>query len=184
MGAYKKCVDAGRCESSTYRTGRDCNYGKADRAKHPMNCVNWAGADAYCRVHGKRLPTEAEWEKAARGTDGRKYPWGNEGFGTTKVANIADRNTTYSWALKSYDDGYAETAPVGSYPRGASPYGALDMAGNVWEWTGDWYERGKLRSLRGGSWCNEPRLARASARDREGPAFRDHYVGFRCVQSD
>ncbi len=185
VAAYRECVEAGRCARDTFVTKSDvnrCNWGSSDRDDHPMNCVNWSGADTYCRWKGQRLPTEEEWEKAARGTDGRKYPWGNEGFGKTKVANIADRNTTFGWALKSYDDGYEETAPVGSYPRGASPYGALDMAGNVYEWTSSWYERGKFRSLRGGSWLYKPRYVRASYRDWGAPSVQDYGVGFRCVQ--
>ncbi len=185
VAAYKSCVDAGDCKRDTFLTKSDdkyCNWGYSDRGQHSMNCVSWFGADAYCRSRGQRLPSEAEWEKAARGTDGARYPWGNEGFGTTKVANIADQNTTFDWALKSYDDGYAETAPVGSYPLGASPYGALDMVGNVGEWTADWYERGKSRSLRGGSWYAEPRYARASSRYGVDPAYRVPLVGFRCVQ--
>ena len=182
VAAFGKCVDAGACVAPA--TGGNCNWGQSSRADHPINCVDWSQAEAFCRWSKKRLPTEAEWEKAARGTDGRKYTWGNEGFGSRKVANIADRNTTFEWALKTHDDGHAETSPAGAFPAGASPYGALDMIGNVWEWTADWYEAGKTRSIRGGSWGDGPRNARASARPRYAPGYRYANIGFRCAQSE
>ncbi len=197
--AYAECVDAGGCSSDglrmPYWAGEDrpggawaCNWGRSGREGHPINCVDWHQARAYCQWRGARLPSEAEWEKAARGTDGRKYAWGNRGYGSAnKVANIADatakREKGWSWAAADYDDGYTATSPVGSFPNGASPYGALDMIGNVWEWTSDWYSTSrKYRVFRGGSWRDMPRYARASRRNRVVPAPRYELVGFRCDQ--
>jgi formylglycine-generating enzyme required for sulfatase activity len=183
--AYEACVWGGGC--SEPNTGDSCNWEVSGRERHPINCVDWEQAKAYCAWAGKRLPTEAEWEKAARGEDGRKYPWGNLGFARAgKVANIADetaraQDSKIPWALEGYRDGYYDTAPVGSYPEGASPYGAQDMIGNVWEWLEDESERG--RAVRGGSWLCGPAYARASKRYWDGPAFRLLDFGFRCAQS-
>jgi formylglycine-generating enzyme required for sulfatase activity len=179
VASYRRCVGAGKC--TVPNTGGSCNWSDPDHVQHPINCVNWTQADEYCRWVGKRLPTEAEWEKATRGTDGRVYPWGN-GWEASK-ANVDSSNGT---------------VPVGSYPAGISPYGAHDMTGNVWEWTADWYtddyhkngptqnpkgpEQGAFRSVRGGSWGYHPRDVRASSRGRYTPGVRLGSLGFRCAR--
>ena len=154
--------------------------------QHPVVHMSWDDAVAYCRWAGRRLPTEAEWEKAARGTDGRKYPWGSAGV-AGNLLNFADRNLDVNHADKSVDDGYQFTAPVGTYLKGASPYGALDMAGNVWEWVADWHDEkyyanlparnpqgpdsGLLRVLRGGSWFDDRWNVRAAVRTALNPTL-------------
>jgi formylglycine-generating enzyme required for sulfatase activity len=178
VAAYRVCVDSGPCSAdgletaywkSEHHASRDqnCNWARPSRNAHPINCVTWEQASAYCHWMGKRLPTEAEWEKAARGTDGRTYPWGNE-------APSCDRAN-----ISGCGEG---TEEVGGRVAGASPYGALDMAGNVWEWTSDWYEVGTGRSTRGGSWNLAPANARASARFWGESGGRSPGDGFRCVR--
>jgi formylglycine-generating enzyme required for sulfatase activity len=188
---YRACVEAGACDEPSDIAYYAANY----YAQHPVVYVRWPQAEAYCQWAGKRLPTEAEWEKAARGTDGRTYPWGNT-FDGSKL-NFCDKNCSFFWNDASVDDGYAFTAPVGSYPAGVSPYGALDMAGNVWEWVADWYDPGYYsqssgrnphgpgsgveRVLRGGSWSSTAPYVRGATRHWAYSVHPD-FVGFRCAR--
>jgi formylglycine-generating enzyme required for sulfatase activity len=156
----------------------------AGYANHPVAEVTWYGARAYCEWAGRRLPTEAEWEKAARGKTGQLFPWGNQ-QPTCELANL-------DWAC------YLRVpTEVGSYPAGISPYGALDMAGNVWEWVADWYsddyyatssayspqgpESGGSKVIRGGSWHPHQYDVRAANRAKNQPTSSGRDVGFRCV---
>jgi formylglycine-generating enzyme required for sulfatase activity len=131
-------VEAGSCNAPTTCSWGEPTYNDSDKSNHPVVCVDWHGAKAYCEWAGGRLPTEAEWEKAARGPDGQKYPWGDELDGS--LANFCDTNCPDDWKNEGYNDGYGLTAPVGSYPGGASFYGVHDLGGNVWEWTGSEYK--------------------------------------------
>jgi formylglycine-generating enzyme required for sulfatase activity len=187
---YRRCSTAGGCSGSRYGDNADFN---GDR--QPVVGVAWADAAAYCQWAGARLPTEAEWEYAARGPKGRVYPWGNTFDGTR--LNYCDVNCPYGWADKKVNDRYVRAAPVGSYPGGASWCGAWDIAGNVWEWVADWYAdynagwqanptgpaAGEGRVQRGGSWGNDPNGVRSTARVWIGPNEGYDNVGFRCAQS-
>ncbi len=191
---YKKCVDAGKCQppGSLSSAKQSSYFGNSQFDNYPVTFVSWNDAKTYCEWAGKRLPTEAEWEKAARGTDARVYPWGNEWDGNK--ANVEQR--------------VGDTTLVGSYPAGASPYGVLDMTGNVWEWVADWYDgsyyanspsrnppgppSGQYRALRGGGWADDHYSVRVAHRydltyptfsfDFYYPTFRYNFVGFRCAQ--
>ena len=167
---------------------------------HPVVYVSSRDAEKFCAwfsaKQGKkyRLPTEAEWEYAARGLENRTFPWG-EKLDTGNLANFADARTAFAWRDTVIDDGFAETAPVGSYPRGASPFGIEDMAGNVFEWCWDCFEPykgkervnprgtsgGPKRIYRGGSWKSKAGNLRASARQFNLPDYSSNDVGFRVI---
>ncbi len=190
---YLDVYQIGKCEVTVAQYRKFCNatgrsmpqapeWGWKD--KHPVVNVTWEDAAAYCKWAGGRLPTEAEWEKAARGTDGRGYPWGNK-WDRKKCANIKI--------------GLTSTARVGAYPAGASPCGCEDMAGNVYEWCADWYSAsyygrspssnpkgpkdGELRVLRGGGWVGNATGCLITSRNAGLPGItRTNYFGFRLAR--
>lgn len=191
LTAYEECVTAGSCTAPS--TGGDCIWDTSGKGYHPVNCVDWNQSRTYCEWAGKRLPTEAEWEKAARGTDGRKYPWGNE-TPTCDYAVIAD--STHAEGC-----GRATTRDVCSKsPAGDSPYGLCDMTGNVWEWVSDWHsydyyqngpatnpvgpESGTARIMRGGGYFYQDfSILRTSIRGSNVQSGTLFHLGFRCARS-
>ncbi len=194
---YRVCVDASQCMAPALASSnsRLVYYGDASYADYPMIGVDWPRASEFCIWAGKRLPTEAEWEKAARGsTDTRKYSWGNNAPDCTMV-NFNDVTDGAGYCV-------GDTSRVGAYPAGASPYGVMDMAGNVREWTHDWYafhyydvspavnpqgpsfSPGLNRIVRGGSWLSDDVYLRTANRDlATDDLTQDNSLGFRCVRS-
>jgi formylglycine-generating enzyme required for sulfatase activity len=216
VAQFRQCAQAGTCgvfmtvnlpglsPQDATLFNQYCNGGRGDRDNHPMNCLDWAQADAYCRWRGGRLPSEAEWELAARGTEQRVYPWGNAAP-TRLMLNACDADCRSNFerpgrprppAIHDSTDGFTATAPVGTFSGGASPYGALDMAGNVFEWTADWYgpynaapannphgpTNGTNRVARGGHWFSgNAANVRGADRVEALPVTRLATLGFRCA---
>jgi formylglycine-generating enzyme required for sulfatase activity/tRNA A-37 threonylcarbamoyl transferase component Bud32 len=215
--AYLACVEKGECErppdkvsfpgvtpDQVKRFSPLCNAGHPERGEHPINCVAWTMADTFCKKRGARLPTEAEWEYSARGTEQRKYPWGNQEPGS-KYLNACGKECAkwgqangdkHASAMYDEDDGFPGTAPVGSFPAGASVFGVVDLAGNVWEWTADWHApygadavadpkgpaTGTQRVARGGDFTGlQPDWARPAFRWKTDPEVFNHALGFRCA---
>ncbi len=185
--SYAACVAAGVCSPPEilYSNLQNVYYGNPTFDYYPVINVNWFNAQTFCEWRGGRLPTEAEWEKAGRGTDGRTFPWGE---GT-------------SCALENLVNCQGDTIQVGSYPTSYSPYGVFDMSGNVWEWTADWYspdyyatlsaetrnpqgpETGTGRVIRGGSWADDQYQTRLTQRLQVNPLGVDNALGFRCARN-
>ena len=153
----------------------------ARRADHPVVQVSKQDAEAFCAFHGLRLPSDPEWEYAARGQDRRRYPWGDEAPEASDGSRRANFGTVACCAADDAD-GHETTAPVGSFPAGASPFGLMDMAGNVWEWTRDPHpgEPGEF-AIRGGGWGNNPYCLRVAYRHGNPPRIGLDMVGFRCA---
>lgn len=174
---YKKCVDAGNCTIPTdsYDT-RFCNWGYPERGNHPVNCVDWQQANAYCKSIQARLPTAAEWEYAAKsGGQEQKYPWGNQ----TATCN----QSIFAEVIRDGSDGCYQnsTSPVCSKPAGNSVHGICDLAGNVTEWLSEAHNE-RTKGVRGGSWRNADTYLRASKRDGNAPTYHGAVSGFRCVK--
>ena len=194
VAQYRKCVEAKSCkEDNFYDYDKEhswekyCNYGQTGRDKHPMNCVSWRGLKDYCEWSGKRLPTEAEWEKAARSTDKRRYPWGS----------TPEPGCDYAVIPEGGDGcGKYRTFEVGNKPKSVGPYGTHDLVGNVWEWCSDWYcddyyskspkknpkgcKKNNYKVLRGGSWSWS--VGGSSFRSHNNPVHWNGSGGGRCVQ--
>jgi eukaryotic-like serine/threonine-protein kinase len=182
---YAKCVSAHQCDapSSTKSATRDSYYGNSQYDNYPVIYVSWNDADKYCKWAGGQLPSEAQWEYAARGPQSFTYPWGDAPPDKERL---------------NYNQTVGDTTEVGSYPQGKSWVGALDLAGNVWEWVEDWYQSqypagpqtnptgptsGDVRVLRGGSWNTDASYVRTAYRIGSAPGSRDVIIGFRCVVS-
>ncbi len=215
---YNACRDVGACKKATFNAWPAlgdkeraifdplCNAAAGEKlAKHPVNCIDWEMAEHYCATVGARLPTEAEWEFAARGPDGRKYPWGDDppsadllnACGTECVAWGKAHGQTLE-PMYAADDHFATTSPVGSFHKGRSRYEVEDVVGNVWEWVSDWYapyvttaadapkgpKDGTERVIRGGAWNGtKASWVRPTFRFKDEPAKRSYGIGVRCARS-
>ncbi|MSP26647.1 MAG: hypothetical protein EXR75_16165, partial [Myxococcales bacterium] len=225
VDAYRACVDRGACKPADRRPSYPksenteaeahaqlltaaaelCNAERPGRGTHPINCIDWYRSDEYCRAMGLRLPTEAEWELAARGTRGHKFPWGDD-TGDHTYMNAAGTEWR-RWRAEhdlplppklmyEKDDGYSGTAPVGSFPRAQTQSGQLDMVGNVWEWTADWYalyqpdaqinpkgpSAGDRKAIRGGGFNGENQnWLNPAARYFQLATASVDAIGFRCA---
>lgn len=181
VAEFEACVGANQCAPAVRAEG-DCNAGKPERRDHPINCVDHQQAAAYCRYMGKRLPSEIEWEIAARGTAGRTYPWG-EDPPTTQLCWNGDGSELGKGQQRT-------TCVVGTHPKGSTPDGVQDLAGNVWEWTASSYCpyddencTTELRVLRGGGFNNSaPGYVRGADRAKDRAATRNNNLGFRCAR--
>lgn len=183
VDAYKACVDAGKCTTTQLTERAACNWGKEDRGKHPINCTDWEQATNYCTWMGKRLPTEEEWEFAARGPESNLHPWGE----TAPDSQLCWRGEK--------SRGRSSTCEVGSFPAGDTPTGLKDMVGNVREWTSslwclysksgyDTSRCGVDRVNRGSAWSSSGYpWARGSLRSMDRPYYHFDFIGFRCAKS-
>jgi formylglycine-generating enzyme len=200
VASYRACVRAGACAPTPLALADSRFIAKAEL---PITSVTFDEADAYCSWRGARLPTEAEWERTARGTDGRIWPWGNvlkpNAFNHGRFTTPDDADGDWNAFMRpDSSDGAAFLAAVGTHPEGASPDGVLDLAGNAMEWTADFYrpeppqssatvnprgpDAGALRVLRGGSWRQPPFFSRTTYREAAVPETRSPEIGFRCLR--
>jgi formylglycine-generating enzyme required for sulfatase activity len=184
---YKKCVDAGKCKSplagpkGSDWINKACNQLLPERMSHPVNCIDWYEADAYCRWAGKRLPTETEWQLAAGRMDGRKYPWGDAMPGP-KTANLRGADGEEDAPLYRQNDGWEYTAPVGSFVDDTSPFGLQDVGGNVDEWSNMEAKSGQ-KLIFGGEYSSQV-IFDKEIRFRSGspPTTSGSMTGMRCLR--
>jgi formylglycine-generating enzyme len=175
VAQYRPCVEAGKCSTPKSKSDSEyCNWGYAFRGMHPINCVDWSEANAFCGWAGGRLPTEEEWFAEASNGGSRTFPWGDAEVTCEYAVWGNGNNTDGCWRDSTW--------PVCSKPKGLSVSGLCDLSGNVWEWTST--SEGFARVVRGGSWVDEsPGGLRASGRGVFGPSGKGSHDGIRCVRS-